>query len=145
MIKTIAMIKLGELKTGDIVKVVDDGVEREGAVVEISHEDHQALVDNGVQEFWCLAFNCDFTNLYLAQGYSTSPFVYNSISNVNQATGVVTGGVAVIGSEPMCCSRISRAASTTDAVAPIERGSPVIASRTLFAIVRASSSLAVRS
>ena len=46
------MIKLGELKTGDIVKVVDDGVEREGAVVEISHEDHQALVDNGVQEFW---------------------------------------------------------------------------------------------
>jgi hypothetical protein len=42
---------------------------------------------------------------------------------------------SVTGSEPMCCSRINRAASTTDAVAPIERGSSVIASRTLFAIV----------
>src|SRR5215213_9998348 len=47
--------------------------------------------------------------------------------------------------EPVCSSSISRAASITDAFAPIERGSPVIASRTLFALVRASSSLAVRS
>lgn len=54
----------------------------------------------GVQEFWCLTFNCDFTNLYLAQGYASSPFVYNSISNVNLNTGAVTGGTAVIGSEP---------------------------------------------
>lgn len=46
------MLKLGELKAGDIIKVNDDGVEREGVVVEISHEEHQALVDNGVQEFW---------------------------------------------------------------------------------------------
>ena len=46
------MLKIGELKAGDIVKVIDDGVEREGTVVEISHEEHQALVDNGVQEFW---------------------------------------------------------------------------------------------
>ncbi len=46
------MLKLGELKAGDIIKVNDDGVEREGAVLEISHEQHQALVDNGVQEFW---------------------------------------------------------------------------------------------
>jgi hypothetical protein len=46
------MLKIGELKVGDIVKVVDEGVEREGIVVEISHEEHQALVDNGVQEFW---------------------------------------------------------------------------------------------
>ena len=46
------MLKLSELKSGDIVKVVDEGVEREGEVVEISHEEHQALVDNGVQEFW---------------------------------------------------------------------------------------------
>ncbi len=46
------MLKLGELKAGDFIKVNDDGVEREGAVVEISHEEHQALVDNGVQEFW---------------------------------------------------------------------------------------------
>ena len=46
------MLKLSELKPGDIVKVVDEEVEREGEVVEISHEEHQALVDNGVQEFW---------------------------------------------------------------------------------------------
>ena len=52
MIKPVAMLKLGELKPGDIIKVNDEGVEREGVVVEISHEDHQALVDNGVQEFW---------------------------------------------------------------------------------------------
>ncbi|HEY2721034.1 MAG TPA: hypothetical protein VGI82_04885 [Chitinophagaceae bacterium] len=46
------MLKLGELKAGDIIKVNDDGIEREGTVVEISHEEHQALVDNGIQEFW---------------------------------------------------------------------------------------------
>ncbi|HEV8282742.1 MAG TPA: hypothetical protein VGQ09_00455 [Chitinophagaceae bacterium] len=46
------MLKIGELKVGDIIKVVDDGIEREGAVVQISHEENQALVDNGIQEFW---------------------------------------------------------------------------------------------
>jgi len=46
------MLKIGELKQGDIIKVNDDGVEREGTVVSISYEEHQALVDNGVQEFW---------------------------------------------------------------------------------------------
>ncbi len=46
------MLKIGELKQGDIVKVNDEGVERVGTVVRISHEEHQALVDNGVQEFW---------------------------------------------------------------------------------------------
>ncbi len=46
------MLKIGELKPGDIVKVVDDGAEREGTVVRLSHEENQALVDNGVQEFW---------------------------------------------------------------------------------------------
>lgn len=51
MLKT-AGLKLSELKQGDIVAVNDDGVEREGTVVRISHEDHQALVNNGVQEFW---------------------------------------------------------------------------------------------
>jgi hypothetical protein len=47
--KPIAMLKLGELKAGDIVQVNDDRV---GTIVEISHEEHKALVDNGVQEFW---------------------------------------------------------------------------------------------
>ena len=46
------MLKIGELKQGDIVKVNDEGVEREGTVVRVSHEEHQALVNNGVQEFW---------------------------------------------------------------------------------------------
>jgi hypothetical protein len=46
------MLKVGELKQGDIVKVNDDGVEREGVVVKVNHVEHLALVDNGVQEFW---------------------------------------------------------------------------------------------
>jgi len=49
------MLKLGELKQGDIVAVNDEGVVREGTVVKVSHEDHKALVDNGVQEFWYTA------------------------------------------------------------------------------------------
>ena len=46
------MLKVNELKQGDIVVVNDEGVEREGTVVKVSHEEHQALVNNGVQEFW---------------------------------------------------------------------------------------------
>ena len=46
------MLKIGELKAGDIIKVVDEGIEREGTVIQLSHEENQALVDNGVQEFW---------------------------------------------------------------------------------------------
>lgn len=46
------MLKIGELKQGDIIQVNDDGVMREGTVVGVSHEENQALVDNGIQEFW---------------------------------------------------------------------------------------------
>jgi hypothetical protein len=46
------MLKLGELKAGDIVLLNDEGIDREGTVVKVSHENKQALVDNGVQEFW---------------------------------------------------------------------------------------------
>ena len=46
------MLKINDLKSGDIIMVDDDGVMREGTVVDISHEENQALVDNGVQEFW---------------------------------------------------------------------------------------------
>ena len=46
------MLKLSELKSGDIVHVNDEGVMREGAVVKIDHAENLALVDNGVQEFW---------------------------------------------------------------------------------------------
>jgi hypothetical protein len=51
MLKTVDL-KLGELKQGDIIALNDDGIEREGTVVRVSHENHQALVNNGVQEFW---------------------------------------------------------------------------------------------
>jgi hypothetical protein len=46
------MLKLGELKEGDTVRIEDEGVSREGTVVKISREEHQALINNGVQEFW---------------------------------------------------------------------------------------------
>ncbi len=46
------MLKLGELKHGDIVTLNDEGVQREGTVVKVSHEERQALINNGVQEFW---------------------------------------------------------------------------------------------
>lgn len=50
--KTIAMLNIRNLKSGDIVMFNDEGVTREGTVVNISHEENQALVNNGVQEFW---------------------------------------------------------------------------------------------
>ena len=46
------MLKLGDLKSGDIVSLNHEGDNREGPVVRVSHENKQALVDNGVQEFW---------------------------------------------------------------------------------------------
>lgn len=46
------MLKLNELKPGDIISINDEGVQREGTVVKVSHEEHQALVNNGIQEFW---------------------------------------------------------------------------------------------
>ena len=46
------MLKINDLKAGDIISVSDDGVMREGTVVSVSHEENQALVDNGIQEFW---------------------------------------------------------------------------------------------
>lgn len=46
------MLKIGNLKSGDIIQVNDEGVTREGIVVKINHEQNQSLVNNGVQEFW---------------------------------------------------------------------------------------------
>jgi hypothetical protein len=46
------MVKLGHLQTGDIVLVNDDGLLREGTVVHTNREEHMALIDNGIQEFW---------------------------------------------------------------------------------------------
>ena len=46
------MIRLQELKQGDIVRLEEGTLEREGTVVEISREENMALIDNGIQEFW---------------------------------------------------------------------------------------------
>lgn len=46
------MLKINNLREGDIITVDDEGVMREGTVVKVSREEHQALVDNGIQEFW---------------------------------------------------------------------------------------------
>ena len=46
------MLKIGDLKSGDIIIVDDEGLKREGTVVSVSYEENQALVNNGVQEFW---------------------------------------------------------------------------------------------
>lgn len=46
------MVKLGQLQSGDIVMVNDEGLMREGTVVQTNAEEQMALVDNGIQEFW---------------------------------------------------------------------------------------------
>lgn len=46
------MVKISDLQAGDIVKVMHDGIEREGEVVEVSRDQNMACVDNGIQEFW---------------------------------------------------------------------------------------------
>jgi len=46
------MVKLGHLHAGDIVMVSDDGLLREGDVVQTNREENMALIDNGIQEFW---------------------------------------------------------------------------------------------
>lgn len=46
------MLKINDLKSGDIIMLNDEGIMREGTVADISHEENQALVHNGIQEFW---------------------------------------------------------------------------------------------
>lgn len=46
------MIKISDLKEGDVVKVLDEGIEREGVVTDVDREENMACVDNGIQEFW---------------------------------------------------------------------------------------------
>ncbi len=62
----------------------------------------QWTVNNGVYEFWRLAFSCDFSRLSMATAYSASAILVpaNSISTVNLTTGALTGAVVVSGSEP---------------------------------------------
>lgn len=46
------MVKITEFKEGDVVHVIDAGVERVGVVTDITREDKMVCVDNGIQEFW---------------------------------------------------------------------------------------------
>lgn len=46
------MLKINNLRPGDIIAVNDEGITREGTVVSINHAENMALVNNGVQEFW---------------------------------------------------------------------------------------------
>ena len=46
------MVKISDLKEGNIVHILEEGIEREGAVIEITREDNMVCVDNGIQEFW---------------------------------------------------------------------------------------------
>ncbi len=44
------MVKINQLKEGDLVKVLHDGTEREGVIVETG--DNEVSINNGVQDFW---------------------------------------------------------------------------------------------
>lgn len=46
------MVKITDLKEGDVVHVLDEGVERVGTVVEASREENMACINNGIQDFW---------------------------------------------------------------------------------------------
>jgi hypothetical protein len=46
------MIKISDLKAGDIVMVMEEGEEREGTGTGIQRDQNLVCVDNGVQEFW---------------------------------------------------------------------------------------------
>ena len=46
------MVKISDLKEGDIVRVLEEGVERTGTVLETSREENMANIDNGIQDFW---------------------------------------------------------------------------------------------
>jgi hypothetical protein len=46
------MVKLNELKEGDVVHVLDEGIERVGTIVRTSRDENMVLIDNGIQEFW---------------------------------------------------------------------------------------------
>lgn len=46
------MIKISDLKEGDVVKVLHEGIERDGVVTDVDKQENQAKIDNGIQEFW---------------------------------------------------------------------------------------------
>jgi hypothetical protein len=46
------MVKITDLKEGDIVHVLEGGIEKEGVIVDRDNYNHMVLIDNGIQEFW---------------------------------------------------------------------------------------------
>jgi len=50
--KPVFMIKISDLKEGDVVRVLHDGEERDGIITDVDREENQAEIDNGIQEFW---------------------------------------------------------------------------------------------
>jgi len=46
------MVRITEFKEGDIVHVMDAGLERVGVVTDITREDKMVCIDNGIQELW---------------------------------------------------------------------------------------------
>ena len=52
MLKTYSMVKMTDLKPGDVVNVLQAGTEKEGVVTQVSRDENMACIDNGVQEFW---------------------------------------------------------------------------------------------
>jgi hypothetical protein len=46
------MIKISELKEGDILRVIDAGIEREGVVTDVDRDENKVCIDTGIQEFW---------------------------------------------------------------------------------------------
>jgi hypothetical protein len=46
------MIKIHELKVGDIIEADYEGLRNEGAVTDLNHEDKEVCVETADQEFW---------------------------------------------------------------------------------------------
>jgi hypothetical protein len=76
------MLKIGNLKEGDIIIVDDEGIRREGTVVRVSQEENQALVNNGVQEFW-----------YKPEDMEAIPLDENQLINLGFTRETADGGI----------------------------------------------------
>ncbi len=46
------MIKISDLKEGDILQVSDAGTDRESTVVKVDRDENKVCMNTGVQEFW---------------------------------------------------------------------------------------------
>lgn len=88
------MVKLGHLQPGDIVMVSDEGLLREGTVIQTNREEHMALVNNGIQEFWYppqdiypVALDEDHLEMF---GFEKEPMEGNAVKYKKGAFRLVT-------------------------------------------------------